>query len=79
VTTHPAFRNAAHSFAAIYDMKPAPENYAVMATEEGGETFSSYFLLPCTRKDLHTGSLHRGLTVCLAAPQIIFRAICAGS
>ena len=26
VTTHPAFRNAAHSFAAIYDRKRAPEN-----------------------------------------------------
>ena len=52
VTTHPAFRNAAHSFAAIYDRKRAPENYAVMAIEEDGETFSSYFLLPRTREDL---------------------------
>src|SRR5215218_4254918 len=49
VTTHPAFRNAARSFAMIYDRKRAPENRAVMTFEEGGETFSSYFLLPRTR------------------------------
>ena len=52
VTTHPAFRNAAHSFAAIYDRKRASENREVMAVEEDGETFSSYFLLPRTREDL---------------------------
>ena len=52
VTTHPAFRNAAHSFATIYDRKRAPENRAVMTVEEDGETFSSYFLLPRTREDL---------------------------
>src|ERR1700755_2204286 len=52
VTVHPAFRNAAHSFAMIYDRKRAPENRAVMTAEEDGETFSSYFLLPRTREDL---------------------------
>src|SRR5215208_4259324 len=52
VTTHPAFRNAARSFAMIYDRKRAPENRSVMTFEEGGETFSSYFLLPRTREDL---------------------------
>ena len=52
VTTHPAFRNAAHSFALIYDRKRAPENHDVMTFEEDGETFSSYFLLPRTREDL---------------------------
>jgi len=52
VTTHPAFRNAAHSFAAIYDRKRAPENREVMTFEADGETFSSYFLLPRTREDL---------------------------
>ena len=41
VTTHPAFRNAAHSFAAIYDRKRAPENRDAMTFEEDGETFSS--------------------------------------
>ena len=53
VTAHPAFRNAAHSFAMIYDSKRAPENRDVMTFEEDGETFSSYFLLPRTREDLH--------------------------
>ena len=60
VTTHPAFRNAAHSFALIYDRKRAPENHDVMTFEEDGETFSSYFLLPRTREDLqHRFETHR--------------------
>ena len=60
VTTHPAFRNAAHSFAMIYDRKRAPENHDVMTFEEDGETFSSYFLLPRTREDLqHRFETHR--------------------
>src|SRR5205807_5857511 len=52
VTTHPAFCNAAHSFAMVYDRKRATENRAVMTFEEDGETFSSYFLLPRNREDL---------------------------
>ena len=52
VTAHPAFRNAAKSFAMIYDRKRAPENRSVMACEEDGETFSTYFLLPRARADL---------------------------
>src|SRR4051812_46673336 len=52
VTAHPAFRNAAHSFAMIYDRKRASENRDVMTFDEDGETFSSYFLLPRTREDL---------------------------
>ena len=53
VTTHPAFRNAAHSFAMIYDRKRAPENRDVMTFEEDGDIFSAYFLMPRTREDLH--------------------------
>ena len=53
VTAHPAFRNAARSFAMIYDRKRAAENRDVMTGEEDGETFSSYFLLPRSREDLH--------------------------
>jgi hypothetical protein len=34
VTTHPAFRNAARSFAMIYDCKRASENRDVMTCEE---------------------------------------------
>jgi 4-hydroxyphenylacetate 3-monooxygenase len=52
VTAHPAFRNAARSFAMIYDRKRAPENRDVMTCEEDGETFSTYFLLPRSREDL---------------------------
>ena len=46
VTAHPAFRNAARSFAMIYDRKRDPENRDFMTFEEDGETFSTYFLLP---------------------------------
>jgi 4-hydroxyphenylacetate 3-monooxygenase len=53
VTAHPAFRNAARSFAMIYDRKRAPENREMMTFEEDGDTFSTYFLLPRTRDDLH--------------------------
>jgi 4-hydroxyphenylacetate 3-monooxygenase len=52
VTTHPAFRNAARSFAMIYDRKRAPENREVMTCEEDGDIFSAYFLLPRSRDDL---------------------------
>jgi 4-hydroxyphenylacetate 3-monooxygenase len=52
VTTHPAFRNAAHSFAMIYDRKRASENRDVMTFEENGDTYSTYFLLPRSREDL---------------------------
>ena len=60
VTTHPAFHNAARSFAMIYDRKRAPENRDVMTFEEDEETFSTYFLLPHTREDLHVGSRRIG-------------------
>src|SRR5690349_13958286 len=33
VTTHPAFRNAARTVAAMYDMKAAPENREAMSFE----------------------------------------------
>ncbi|MDH4323388.1 MAG: hypothetical protein OEW90_04535, partial [Betaproteobacteria bacterium] len=41
VTTHPAFRNAARSMAAIYDMKAKDPAHSF---EEKGERFSAYFL-----------------------------------
>ena len=47
VTTHPAFRNAARSMAAIYDLKRADPRFSF---EEGGERFSSYFLNARRRK-----------------------------
>ena len=41
VTTHPAFRNAARTVAAIYDMKADPPNREIMSFTEGGAAFSS--------------------------------------
>jgi len=49
VTTHPAFRNAARSIAAIYDMKRADP---ALSFEEGGERFSAYFLRAKSKDDL---------------------------
>ena len=60
VTSHPAFRNAAHSIAAIYDMKAAPENRDAASFVEDGETFSAYFLRARSREDLEKRTaLHR--------------------
>ena len=52
VTTHPAFRNAAKSFAMLYDKKRDPENIDVMSYEEDGERYTSWYLMPKTRDDL---------------------------
>lgn len=56
VTTHPAFRNAARSVAAIYDMKSDPANRGVMAYQDGGEWYSSYFLRAHSVDDLRQRS-----------------------
>src|SRR5262245_31868311 len=52
VTRHPAFREAARTVAAIYDMKADPANRDVMSYEEGGGRHSIYFMRPKTRDDL---------------------------
>ncbi len=52
VTTHPAFRNAAHSMAAVYDMKADPANRDLMSFEEDGERYSMYYLMARNRDDL---------------------------
>ena len=52
VTSHPAFKNAAGSFAMIYDRKRAPEERELMVCEEDGDEFSSYYILPRSRADL---------------------------
>jgi 4-hydroxyphenylacetate 3-monooxygenase len=59
VTTHPAFRNAARTVAAIYDMKAADPRFSF---EEQGEKHSAYFLQAKSRDDLlkRTG-LHRAI------------------
>jgi 4-hydroxyphenylacetate 3-monooxygenase len=52
VTRHPAFRNAAQTVAAIYDMKADPANYDEMTYEEDGGRHSIYYLRAKTRDDL---------------------------
>lgn len=52
VTAHPAFRNAARTVAAIYDMKGAPENHATLTFEENGERYSNYFIRARSTADL---------------------------
>ncbi|HWM42284.1 MAG TPA: 4-hydroxyphenylacetate 3-hydroxylase N-terminal domain-containing protein [Burkholderiales bacterium] len=59
VTTHPAFRNAARSMAAIYDMKRADPRFSF---EDAGERYSSYFLRAKTKEDLvKRTELHRAI------------------
>ena len=52
VTRHPAFREAAQTVAAIYDLKADPANRDAMTYEEDGGRHSIYFLRPKTRDDL---------------------------
>ncbi len=52
VTRHPAFREAAKTVAAIYDMKADPANRDAMTFEEDGERHSIYYLRARTRDDL---------------------------
>jgi 4-hydroxyphenylacetate 3-monooxygenase len=59
VTTHPAFRNAARSIAAIYDLKRADPAYSY---SEEGERYSAYFLRARTREQLEQRTaLHRAI------------------
>src|SRR5215472_7850875 len=52
VTQHSAFRNAAQTVAAIYDMKADAANHDVMSYEEDGGRHSMYFLRARSRDDL---------------------------
>src|SRR5580658_7991000 len=52
VTRHPAFRNAAQTVAALYDMKADPANRDAMTYEEDGGRHSIYFLRARSRDDL---------------------------
>src|ERR1700693_288568 len=52
VTSHPAFRNAAQTVAALYDMKADPAHPAEMTFEEDGGRHSIYFLRARSRDDL---------------------------
>ena len=52
VTRHPAFREAARTVAAIYDLKADPANRDAMTYEEDGGRHSIYYLRPKSRADL---------------------------
>lgn len=53
VTIHPAFKNAALTIAAMYDMKADESIRETMAFQENGEWYSMYYLRPTSREDLH--------------------------
>jgi 4-hydroxyphenylacetate 3-monooxygenase len=52
VTRHPAFRNAAQTVAALYDMKADPARRDEMTYEEDGGRHAIYFLRAGSRDDL---------------------------
>jgi 4-hydroxyphenylacetate 3-monooxygenase len=52
VTRHRAFRNAAQTVAALYDMKADPANRDALSYEEDGGRHSIYFLRARSRDDL---------------------------
>ncbi len=52
VTTHPAFRLAAETVAAMYDAKRAPENLDTFSFEEDGERYSMWYLRARSKDDL---------------------------
>jgi 4-hydroxyphenylacetate 3-monooxygenase len=52
VTSHPAFRNSARSFADIYDRKRSAEHVDAVSYEENGERFSGWYLMPRDRDGL---------------------------
>src|SRR5215470_15331837 len=52
VTSHPAFRNAARTVAALYDMKADAVNRDALTYEEEGGRHSIYFLRAKSRDDL---------------------------
>src|SRR4029450_2459140 len=62
ITAHPAFRNAARTVAALYDLKADPAHRETMTYEEEGSLHSIYYLRPKTREDLHRRMLgHRAI------------------
>jgi 4-hydroxyphenylacetate 3-monooxygenase len=52
VTAHPGFRNAARSYAAIYDARLDERYRDILVSTEDGESFATYFVRPCSRTDL---------------------------
>src|ERR1700691_1011075 len=52
VTSHPYFRNAARTVAAIYDLKLDPQWRDTLSYDAEGERCSIYYLMPRTADDL---------------------------
>jgi 4-hydroxyphenylacetate 3-monooxygenase len=52
VTTHPGFRNAARSYARIYDARFETAYREILSYEDGGDRYATYFLQPRSRADL---------------------------
>ena len=52
VTTHPAFRNAARSYARTFEARFDPVLRDILTYEEDGERHAMYFLRPRSREDL---------------------------
>ena len=55
-TAHPAFRNIAQTYAALYDLKADTKNHDTLSYEEGGERFAMYWLRPRSKADLEKRS-----------------------
>src|SRR6476660_423519 len=51
-TTHPAFADAARTYAALFDMKSDPALRDLMTFKEDGECYSMYYLQPRSQEDL---------------------------
>jgi len=64
VTTHPAFRNAARTVAALYNLKADPAQHETMTYEEDGGRHSIYYLRPKTRDDLQE-RIESGMHSCI--------------
>src|SRR3954453_9082594 len=52
VSEHPAFRNAARTIAALYDLKLEKTEGSPLSYLEDGEEFSAYYKMARTREDL---------------------------
>jgi 4-hydroxyphenylacetate 3-monooxygenase len=52
VASHPGFRGAANSLAALYDWKADPAQHDVLSFAEDGDRYSMWFLRPRSREDL---------------------------
>jgi len=55
VTSHPGFAPTARSFARIWDARRDP-SYPELISEEKGESFATYYLMPRSREDLEKRS-----------------------